>query len=142
MRIDDEEFDDEEYEEFDDDEEDEQAPPVVLVELAKLVNPINLPSGKSCLCDICGQPLLFLLQVYAPLSDKESKSTFVHRTLFVFMCPSMSCLLQDQHEQPEKGYRSIKVFRCQLPYHNQFYSGESDKPLGTTGREILQEAST
>ncbi|KAI3783206.1 hypothetical protein L2E82_13271 [Cichorium intybus] len=103
------------------------------------LDPINLPSGKSCLCDICGEPLRFLLQAYAPLSDKES--TF-HRTLFVFICPSMSCLLQDQHEQwkrhPEKGSRSIKVFRSQLPRNNQFYSSEapknngSDKPLGTS----------
>ncbi|MFS7930463.1 putative Zinc finger, MYND-type [Helianthus anomalus] len=103
------------------------------------LNPINLPSGKSCLCDICGQPLQFLLQFYAPLSeDKLSESTY-HRTLFVFMCTSMSCLLQDHHEQwkrhPEKASRSIKVFRCQLPCHNQFYSSEppkndgNDKPL-------------
>ncbi|KAJ0796687.1 putative Zinc finger, MYND-type [Helianthus annuus] len=28
------------------------------------LNPINLPSGKSCLCDICGQPLRFMLQVF------------------------------------------------------------------------------
>ncbi|CAI9300313.1 unnamed protein product [Lactuca saligna] len=103
------------------------------------LDPINLPSDKSYLCDICGEPLRFLLQAYAPLTDKES--TF-HRTLFVFICPSMSCLLQDQHEQwkhhPDKGSRSIKVFRCQLPRNNQFYSSEapknngSDKPLGTS----------
>ncbi|KAL8236207.1 hypothetical protein R6Q59_017288 [Mikania micrantha] len=159
-------LDDEGYEEFDDEDddddeeiEDEEQAPVALgfVEKPKhewsllrhlfpskaggtpaWLNPINLPSGKSCLCDICGEPLRFLLQAYAPLSEKES--TF-HRTLFVFMCTSMLCLLQDQHEQwkhhPEKGSRSIKVFRCQLPCHNQFYSSVppkndgSDKPIGT-----------
>lgn len=45
-------------------------------------------------------------QLYAPLTDKESA---FHRTLFLFMCPSMSCLLRDQHEQwkraPEKAMR-------------------------------------
>uniref|UniRef100_A0A5B6ZFT3 Putative programmed cell death protein 2 isoform X3 n=1 Tax=Davidia involucrata TaxID=16924 RepID=A0A5B6ZFT3_DAVIN len=101
------------------------------------LDPINLPSGRSCVCDFCGEPLQFLLQVYAPLSEKES--TF-HRTLFVFMCRSMSCLLQDQHEQwkrqPEKAYRSVKVFRCQLAQSNPFYSSEpprhdgTDKPSG------------
>ncbi|KAF7154438.1 hypothetical protein RHSIM_Rhsim01G0287800 [Rhododendron simsii] len=71
------------------------------------LDPVSLPSGKSCLCDICGEPLQFLLQVYAPLSEKEPA---FHRTLFVFMCLSMACLLQDQHEQwkrkPEKVSRS------------------------------------
>ncbi|KAM7477725.1 hypothetical protein LguiA_025938 [Lonicera macranthoides] len=101
------------------------------------LDPTNLPSGRSCTCDICGEPLQFLLQVYADLSEKES--TF-HRTLFVFMCTSMVCLLQDQHEQwkrhPEQASRSVKVFRCQLPCANPFYSIEhprydgTDKPSG------------
>ncbi|XP_057474564.1 uncharacterized protein LOC130762755 [Actinidia eriantha] len=101
------------------------------------LNPINLPSGRSCQCDICGQPLQFLLQVYAPLAEKEFA---FHRTLFVFMCPSMVCLLQDQHEQwkrqPEKASRSVKIFRCQLACLNSFYSSDpprhdgTDKPSG------------
>ncbi|XAR61374.1 hypothetical protein NMG60_11035058 [Bertholletia excelsa] len=102
------------------------------------LDPINLPSGKSCVCDHCGEPLQFVLQVYAPLSEKES--TF-HRTLFVFMCSSMSCLLKDQHEQwkhqPDRASRCVKVFRCQLARSNAFYSSEpprrdgSDKPSRT-----------
>ncbi|XP_024963992.1 programmed cell death protein 2 [Cynara cardunculus var. scolymus] len=151
-------FDNDDDDDEEEEDEDEEQAPVVLgfVEKPKhewsllrhlfpskaggtpaWLDPINLPSGKSCLCDICGEPLRFLLQAYAPLSAKDS--TF-HRTLFVFMCPSMSCLLQDQHEQwkhrPEKGSRSIKVFRCQLARNNEFYSTEppenngTDKPLG------------
>ncbi|XP_076885200.1 uncharacterized protein LOC143534646 [Bidens hawaiensis] len=168
MRIsspDNEESDDEEYEEEEDDDdhdndedEDEQQ---ALVELGFVdkpehpwsllrqlfpckaggtpawLNPVNLPSGKSCLCGICSAPLQFLLQYYAPISEREST---YHRTLFVFMCTSMSCLLRDQHEQrkrlPEEQSRSVKVFRCQLPRDNQFYSSEdprndgSDTPSG------------
>lgn len=100
------------------------------------LDPDNLPSGTSCVCDICGEPLQFVLQVYAPLVEKDS--TF-HRTLFVFMCLSINCLLRDQHEQwkhhPDKQSRSVKVFRCQLPRANPFYSSEppkgnaTDKPL-------------
>ncbi|KAI3449438.1 hypothetical protein Pfo_006103 [Paulownia fortunei] len=105
------------------------------------LDPINLPSGKSSLCDFCGEPLQFLLQVYAPLPEE---STF-HRTLFVFMCPSMACLLRDQHEQwnrhPETPSRSVKVFRCQLPRVNSFYSSEAPAEDGTeqplTARAIL-----
>lgn len=96
------------------------------------LDPTNLPSGRYCLCDFCAQPLQFLLQVYAPLLHKES--TF-HRALFVFICPSMSCLLKDQHgqwkRQPEKAFRSVKVFRCQLPRFNSFYSSEPPRHNGS-----------
>ncbi|KAL3531504.1 hypothetical protein ACH5RR_010826 [Cinchona calisaya] len=96
------------------------------------LDPMNLPNGKSCFCDFCGEPLQFLLQVYAPLLQKES--TF-HRTLFVFICPSMSCLLKNQHDQwkqhPEKASRSLKVFRCQLPRFNSFYSSEPPRHNGS-----------
>ncbi|XP_027182058.1 uncharacterized protein LOC113779639 isoform X2 [Coffea eugenioides] len=145
------------YEEEDDDEEEEEGEePVSLgfVESPKhswslsrelfpsvaggtpaWLDPTNLPSGRSCLCDFCAQPLQFLLQVYAPLLHKES--TF-HRTLFVFICPSMSCLLKDQHDQwkrqPEKAFRSVKVFRCQLPRFNSFYSSEPPRHDGSDRR--------
>lgn len=93
---------------------------------------VNLPSGRSCVCDICGEPLQFLLQIYAPIVEKDS--TF-HRTLFVFMCPSMTCLLRDQHEQwkskSEKSSRSVKVFRSQLPRSNPFYLSEPPKHDGS-----------
>ncbi|KAK6120169.1 hypothetical protein DH2020_046075 [Rehmannia glutinosa] len=95
------------------------------------LDPIHLPAEKSSLCDFCGEPLQFLLQVYAPLPEE---STF-HRTLFVFMCTSMACLLHDQHEQwkrhPETPSRSVKVFRCQLPRVNSFYSSEAPAVDGT-----------
>ncbi|XP_057522753.1 uncharacterized protein LOC130802727 isoform X1 [Amaranthus tricolor] len=96
------------------------------------LDPVNLPTGKASLCDICREPLQFLLQVYAPINEKES--TF-HRTLFAFICPSMTCLLRDQHEQwkrgPQKPSRSVKVFRYQLPHTNTFYSSEPPRYDGT-----------
>ncbi|GLU16805.1 hypothetical protein SLE2022_332190 [Rubroshorea leprosula] len=112
------------------------------------LDPDNLPSGRSCVCDLCGEPLQFLLQVYAPLVEKESA---FHRTVFVFMCLSMNCLLRDQHEQwkrqPEKPSRSVKVFRCQLPRVNHFYSSKppkgnkTDKPL-TSGAPLCNWCGT
>ncbi|XP_062208871.1 uncharacterized protein LOC133910514 [Phragmites australis] len=97
---------------------------------------INLPSGKSNCCGFCGEPLQFVLQIYAPIEDNAAA---FHRTLFVFMCPSMSCFFRDQHEQWKHKHgnpcRSVKVFRCQLPRTNAFYLAEhprlngSDKPL-------------
>ncbi|XP_058082948.1 uncharacterized protein LOC131230939 isoform X2 [Magnolia sinica] len=107
------------------------------------LDPVDLPSKKSRNCGFCGEPLQFLLQVYAPISEKESA---FHRTLFIFMCTSMTCLLQDQHEQwkrkPEKPSRSVKVFRCQLPRSNAFYSSNppkhdgTDKPSGAGGEKL------
>ncbi|KAL5699268.1 hypothetical protein ACHQM5_030197 [Ranunculus cassubicifolius] len=89
------------------------------------LDPIHLPPEKYRLCGFCEEPLQFLLQIYAP--RRKEKATF-HRTLFVFMCPSMACLRRDQHQQwkrkPEKQSRSVKVFRCQLPLSNPFYSSE------------------
>ncbi|XP_031375553.1 programmed cell death protein 2-like [Punica granatum] len=140
-------------EEDEDDDGDEEQEPVTLGFLEKPKNnwsllrqlfpskaggvpawlvPDELPSGRACVCDICGEPLQFLLQVYAPLSDKES--TF-HRILYLFMCPSMACLLRDQHEQwkrcPEEAFRSVKVFRSQLPRYNAYYSSDPPKHDGT-----------
>ncbi|KAL9296708.1 hypothetical protein ACSQ67_022604 [Phaseolus vulgaris] len=149
--------DQDEYDDVDEDDEEEEHEPITLGFFDKPKNkwslqrqyfpskaggvpawldPLNIPSGGSFVCDICGDPLQFLLQVYAP----TEKETAFHRMLFVFMCPSMKCLLRDQHEQwkhhPEKPSRSVKVFRCQLPCVNPFYSqecpqnNESHKPAG------------
>ncbi|KAG0478541.1 hypothetical protein HPP92_013260 [Vanilla planifolia] len=96
------------------------------------LDPVGLPTEKSSTCGFCKEPLQFVLQIYAPISDKES--TF-HRMLYVFMCPSMSCLLRDQHEQwkrsAENQCRSVKVFRCQLPRSNPFYSSEPPRSNAT-----------
>ncbi|XP_020968594.1 programmed cell death protein 2 isoform X4 [Arachis ipaensis] len=98
------------------------------------LDPVDIPLGRSSICDICGEPLQFLLQVFYSFKDvyaPTKKESAFHRMLFVFMCRSMKCLLRDQHEQwkrhPEKPSRSVKVFRCQLPRFNPFYSSEPPK---------------
>uniref|UniRef100_N1QPS3 Programmed cell death protein 2 n=1 Tax=Aegilops tauschii TaxID=37682 RepID=N1QPS3_AEGTA len=104
------------------------------------LDPVNLPTGNSSCCGFCGEPLHFVLQIYAPI---ESNAAAFHRTLFMFMCPSMACLHRDQHKQWTRNQgnprRSVRVFRCQLPRTNVFYSSEppsrnnSDKPLCAGG---------
>ncbi|KAF7098796.1 hypothetical protein CFC21_100508 [Triticum aestivum] len=90
------------------------------------LDPVNLPSGKSSCCDFCGDPLRFVMQ-----------ETTYHRAFFVFMCPSMSCLQLDQREQGKdraaNARRSVKVFRCQLPRINAFYTPE--EPKGCMGSQ-------
>ncbi|CAM0957527.1 unnamed protein product [Alopecurus aequalis] len=104
------------------------------------LDPVNLPSVKSSSCGFCGNPLRFVLQLKAPI---ESKETAYHRTFFVFMCPYMSCLLQDQQEQRKdraaNPRRSVKVFRCQLPKNNPFYPVELPEPEHCIGTQCAGE---
>uniref|UniRef100_A0A4W6FYX2 Programmed cell death 2 n=1 Tax=Lates calcarifer TaxID=8187 RepID=A0A4W6FYX2_LATCA len=51
----------------------------------------GLPSLPELECETCRLPMVFLLQVYAPVSGQDR--TF-HRTLFLFCCKT-----------PEKGLR-------------------------------------
>ncbi|KAG8063722.1 hypothetical protein GUJ93_ZPchr0003g17005 [Zizania palustris] len=85
---------------------------------------VNLPSGNSNCCGFCCEPLQFVLQVRAlcmveidaPIEDNAAA---FHRTLFMFMCPSMVWLLRDQHDQWKHRQgnpcRSVKVSWCHLP---------------------------
>ncbi|KPL94077.1 programmed cell death protein 2-like protein [Sarcoptes scabiei] len=62
-------------------------------------------------CSKCSKPMRFLLQIYAPLENLEHA---FHRTVYVFGCG-----------QSSKCSNEFKVFRCQLPQQNEFYS---DRP--------------
>eukprot|EP01054_Gregarina_sp_Poly1_P002785 Gregarina_sp_Poly_1__2784@NODE_1774_length_3369_cov_599_272259_g1155_i0_p3_GENE_NODE_1774_length_3369_cov_599_272259_g1155_i0NODE_1774_length_3369_cov_599_272259_g1155_i0_p3_ORF_typecomplete_len194_score9_78C1_1/PF00130_22/10C1_1/PF00130_22/9_6DZR/PF12773_7/12_NODE_1774_length_3369_cov_599_272259_g1155_i05001081 len=64
--------------------------------------PTSLPSPESLSCDYCKNPLMFLLQLYAP----RGLNGF-HRMLYVFLCWTCG-----------KGAR---LFRCQLPQVNAYY---------------------
>ncbi len=94
------------------------------------LDPVNIPEGDQTRCGACGNPLGFLLQVYAPLREEggglDQREDVFHRTLFVFVCQNMACLQQDQHLQYERSSqslcRSVRVFRSQLPRRNPFYS--------------------
>ncbi|XP_073359252.1 uncharacterized protein [Aegilops tauschii subsp. strangulata] len=105
------------------------------------LDPVNLPSGKSKFASFLklnstrsfmstriANKIWSHMQVYVPDGWKE---TTFHRAFFVFMCPSMSCLQLDQREQGKdkaaNPRRSVKVFRCQLPRINAFYTPEEPK---------------
>mmetsp|Transcript_17857 Transcript_17857/g.24929 ORF Transcript_17857/g.24929 Transcript_17857/m.24929 type:complete len:525 (-) Transcript_17857:57-1631(-) len=74
----------------------------------------NIPEAPKC--PKCAQVMSFLLQIYAARGAKKGgcDGTF-HRTLFLFLCRKASCLQLN---------KSIRVFRSQLPRHNDFYSSE------------------
>ena len=65
----------------------------------------NLPCEDELACKYCKKPCTFLLQVYCPVSDKES---CFHRTIFVFMCKNPGCCKKNEAS-------NLVVFRSQLP---------------------------
>ena len=75
----------------------------------------NLPTSEETSCQKCGNPLVFLLQLYANL-DIDPKC--FHRVIFVFMCSDSNCH-QTQDSSP------FKVFRSQLSRKNEYYPYES-----------------
>lgn len=77
----------------------------------------NLPSPSSLSCKRCQDPMLFLLQIYAPIQEME---TCFHRTLFVFVCKNPDCCLPSSTD-------NFLVFRCQLPRKNEFFSYDPPK---------------
>ncbi|XP_058831648.1 programmed cell death protein 2 isoform X2 [Topomyia yanbarensis] len=72
----------------------------------------HLPSPKDILCEECGDPCVFLCQIYAPLDGKEN---CFHRMLFIFVCLKSSCYKPNQ-------CKNIKVYRSQLARKNDYFS--------------------
>lgn len=74
----------------------------------------DLPDPELLLCKLCGKPTIFLLQVYAP--DTEREDCF-HRTLFIFCCKDGKCVSEHSSD-------CFVVLRNQLRRDNPFYSYE------------------
>ncbi|EFN75859.1 Programmed cell death protein 2 [Harpegnathos saltator] len=73
----------------------------------------NIPGKSELECDYCGDPCVFLCQIYAPLNNPD---TF-HRTIYIFICRNVECCKSNQNG-------NLKVFRSQLNKNNIFYSPE------------------
>ena len=76
------------------------------------LDPSCLPKPSSFRCESCGEPLTFLLQIYAPLDDIAGA---FHRSVYVFCCRNGACL------QKSSG---LLALRCQLPQENSFYPSD------------------
>jgi len=74
----------------------------------------SLPPPESLLCNVCGKPTIFLMQIYAPIEDEAS---CFHRTFFLFICRDPAC-------STTNDARNFHVFRSHLPRKNPFYSFE------------------
>lgn len=71
----------------------------------------DLPAVSELQCEECKLPAVFLLQVYAPVTEYDR---CFHRTLFVFCCKTPACYTRNDS-------KCFKVFRSQLPRKNEFY---------------------
>lgn len=76
------------------------------------LDPLHLPTPDQLVCPISRKHLSFLLQVYAPVDDKDAS---FHRAIFVFVSPQGDSLAQPG---------AVKAFRCQLPRANPYYPPE------------------
>lgn len=89
------------------------------------LDPLRLPSAAELHCPECGDPLAFLLQLYASLDERDDA---FHRTLFVFICRRGPCLRVGSHG-------SIRVVRAQMPRYNDFYSSHPPQDVEARAAE-------
>ncbi|KAK3090406.1 hypothetical protein FSP39_011610 [Pinctada imbricata] len=82
----------------------------------------NLPSPDQVTCLICGDVMIFLMQVYAP---DEEKDVAFHRILYLFICRNPSCCVPNSNN-------NIVVYRSQLGRYNNFYSSEPPEKSSRT----------
>ncbi|KRX60096.1 Programmed cell death protein 2 [Trichinella sp. T9] len=90
----------------------------------------NIPTAERVLCSGCSQPMVFLLQLYAP--DSGVKHAF-HRSLFVFICRQIDCW----NGACTTG-ETIKVFRSQLGRENSFYNNYPLKAYSDEGDRAVE----
>jgi pre-rRNA-processing protein TSR4 len=80
------------------------------------LNPLELPTTHQLTCSVTGQPLRFLLQVYAPPPEEVENVEAFHRTMFLFVSSEGGKLTQPG---------TVRALRCQLPRYNPFYASEA-----------------
>ncbi|CAH1970636.1 unnamed protein product [Acanthoscelides obtectus] len=82
----------------------------------------SVPDADQLQCRKCGDPTIFLLQLYAPFDGRahipaESVTKNFHRSLFVFICKNPDCCIRNNSD-------NVRVFRSSLPRKNKFYPFE------------------
>ncbi|KAH1021556.1 hypothetical protein HUJ04_011055 [Dendroctonus ponderosae] len=75
----------------------------------------QVPSSDQLTCETCNKVMMFLCQIYAPIESGPQLIRNFHRTIFVFLCRTVTCNKNQQ-------ITSFKIFRSTLPRENEFYS--------------------
>ena len=84
----------------------------------------HLPSAEALKCSHCGNPLLFLLQLYAPLdAGAGAPASAYHRMLYLWACAAPTCTNRPAaalpsvlalRSQAAKGFAAIAARGCAL----------------------------
>lgn len=73
----------------------------------------GLPGPAELACALCGRPLAFVLQLYAPLPGRADA---FHRALFLFCCRAPPCCAGLRGERPALGAsRAVGGRVCAAP---------------------------
>ncbi|KAG0198655.1 Programmed cell death protein 2 [Mortierella sp. GBA30] len=76
------------------------------------LNPEHVLDTKEMMCNVCHNPMTFLLQLYSP---EDHPAEAFHRVIYVFCCRSGAC-----HQKNPQG--CFKVVRSQLGQYNPYYT--------------------
>ncbi|KAJ2490121.1 hypothetical protein IWW37_003389 [Coemansia sp. RSA 2050] len=87
------------------------------------LDPTRPLSVDKAQCDECANPMVLLMQLYAP--EDEPAEAF-HRMLYVFICRNGGC-----HKAGAR--RCMRVFRSQLPENNSIYTVQEGEGAGSCG---------
>ncbi|XP_034946617.1 programmed cell death protein 2 [Chelonus insularis] len=70
----------------------------------------KIPTAKDVECRNCGNPCVFLCQIYAALDQPNA----FHRQIFIFICRDFNCCELNSN-------KNVRVLRSQLPRENDYY---------------------
>lgn len=86
----------------------------------------DLPDSSILLCNECKKPLVFLMQLYSPVSEDEH---CFHRTIFLFCCKNGLCYKLNSN-------KCFAVFRSQLSRENKYYSCQPPPDLNDESTDL------
>ncbi|XP_043942064.1 programmed cell death protein 2 isoform X4 [Protopterus annectens] len=92
----------------------------------------ELPGPEELSCELCGQPCVFLLQVYAPVPEKAD---CFHRTVFVFCCRNVACYSFNDRRSFKGGSKETGVSTFLFPENELVVEPEEMQPATDPERE-------
>lgn len=86
----------------------------------------TLPASTPT-CQLCGEPMRFLVQLYAPTDTSHGEA--FHRSLYLYVCAEAGCA------RPS-GAKCVRALRAQLPRRNTLYPYNAGDPPPAMAAEM------